>query len=107
MTLCRVEPQEADPGDLALLRTGSERPCSRRTERAEKFTSPQLSDPRDHNSKNIAPWTGPEQDMFVGVMTNVRIGSMLLIKSTISRAMLKFGFLLVVCLPLPLERTGS
>ena len=28
---------------------------------------------------------------------------MLLIKSTISRAVLKFGFLLVVCLPLPLE----
>jgi hypothetical protein len=25
VTLCRVEPQEADPGDLALLRTRSER----------------------------------------------------------------------------------
>jgi hypothetical protein len=34
---------------------------------------------------------------------DVRFGSMLLIKSTISRAVLKFGFLLVVCLPLPLE----
>jgi hypothetical protein len=32
-----------------------------------------------------------------------RNGSMLLIKSTISRAVLKFGFLLVDCLPLPLE----
>jgi hypothetical protein len=28
---------------------------------------------------------------------------MLLIKSTIGRAVLNFGFLLIVCLPLPLE----